>query len=96
MKKSDSLVVYNASYTMNKQIELEWEARKWREREKKSEFGLREPIRDVYMYMWAYNYIGLSVESFIISTDYNSKRKLPKFRSAVAEENWGRGYFCWN
>lgn len=53
MKKSDSLVVYNASYTMNKQIELEWEARKWRERErkKKSEFGLREPVRDVYMYM---------------------------------------------
>lgn len=46
MKKSDSLVVYNASYTMNKQIELEWEARKWRERErkKKSEFGLREPV----------------------------------------------------
>lgn len=37
-----------------------------------------------------------SVESFIISTDYNSKRKLPKFRCAVAEENWGRGYFCWN
>lgn len=63
---------------------------------KKSEFGLREPVRDVYMYMWAYNYIGLSVESFIISTDYNSKRKLPKFRCAVAEENWGRGYFCWN
>lgn len=47
MKKSDSLVVYNASYTMKKQIELEWEARKWRERErekKKSEFGLREPV----------------------------------------------------
>lgn len=32
-----------------------------------------------------------SVESFIISTDYNSKRKLPKFWCAVAEENWGRG-----
>lgn len=36
MKKSDSLVVYNASYTMNKQIELEWEARKMA-REKKSQ-----------------------------------------------------------
>lgn len=46
---------------------------------------------DVYMYMWAFNCIGLSVESFIISTDYNSKRKLPKFWCAVAEENWGRG-----
>lgn len=63
---------------------------------KKSEFGLREPVRDVYMYMWAYNYIGLSVESFIISSGYNSKGKLPKFRCAGAEENWGRGYFCWN
>lgn len=48
-------------------------------------------ICDVYMYMWVYNCIGLLVESFIISIDYNSKRKLLKFWCVVVEENWGRG-----
>lgn len=62
---------------------------------KKSEFGLREPVTFTCT-CEPIIALGLSVESFIICTDYNSKRKLPKFRRAVAEKNWGRGYFCWN